>query len=414
MRVPLILTGDDLDAEIVVEPVSVRRVHDALLAAANSSGTPTAALLEPGSKVVLAEAMKPYLQYGWQPQIMAVTADTKVIRAGDLEVYDLTADPEEERDLGPEAPLSNELRQALRNYPIPDPSATRSNLQDQSRDRLASLGYVSWDGVTRLRPDAPRPRDMAPLFADLDRGSGLFVAGRYREAIETFERVAARDPQNLMVALRLATASSLVGDLPSAERWFERAFAIDSTSVDVKHYRALHLMRIGDEAPAASLLEEVLDSDPQRAAALRQLARARANAGRVEEATSLLERLDGTGSANVADVTMLADLLMAQGRTAEAIDAFERADSFAGDQFTRLLELGVLYLADGRFNDARDALDRISSDHPQFAMVAFKRAQVSCLLGEEDRRARVQAAVAHADAVTRPLIANERLFEGLR
>ncbi len=416
MRVPLILSRPENaedEQEVIDEPVSVRRVFDALLASAEGA-PPEQALLEPDGKPVLAEAMKPYLQYGWQPQVMAVSDTIKVVRAGDLEVFDLSTDPLEQYDLAPSTTISNDLRQALRSYPIPDPSAARSDLRDQSRDRLASLGYVTWDGVARSRPDAPRPRDMAPLFADLDRGSGLFVAGRYREAIQTFERVAARDPGNLMVALRLATANSLIGDSSSADRWFERALDIDSSSIDVKHYRGLHLMRIGNEAAARPLLEEVLEANPGRAGALRQLARAHANAGRIEEATDLLQRLDGTGASGANDLTLLADLFMATGRTDEAIATFERAEGLAGDQFARLLELGVLYLADNRFEDARDALDRIGPDHPQLPMVAFKRAQVSCLLGELDRRERVQAAIAIANDVTRPLIARERLFEGLR
>jgi hypothetical protein len=43
-------------------------------------------------------------------------------------------------------------------------------------------------------------------------------------------------------------------------------------------------------------------------------------------------------------------------------------------------------------------------------MALFKRAQVSVLLGEPDRAARIEAARRGADATTRALIARERLF----
>jgi hypothetical protein len=43
-------------------------------------------------------------------------------------------------------------------------------------------------------------------------------------------------------------------------------------------------------------------------------------------------------------------------------------------------------------------------------MALFKRAQVSVLLNEADRAARIAAARKHADATTRELIADERLF----
>ena len=43
-------------------------------------------------------------------------------------------------------------------------------------------------------------------------------------------------------------------------------------------------------------------------------------------------------------------------------------------------------------------------------MALFKRAQVSVLLQEPDRAAWIERARQRADATTRPLIANERLF----
>jgi hypothetical protein len=44
-------------------------------------------------------------------------------------------------------------------------------------------------------------------------------------------------------------------------------------------------------------------------------------------------------------------------------------------------------------------------------MALFKRAQVSVLLNEPDRAARIEAARRGADATTRALIATERLFK---
>jgi hypothetical protein len=46
-------------------------------------------------------------------------------------------------------------------------------------------------------------------------------------------------------------------------------------------------------------------------------------------------------------------------------------------------------------------------------MALFKRAQVSVLLGESDRAARVRLAYAKANDVTRPLIESEELFRDI-
>ena len=95
---------------------------------------------------------------------------------------------------------------------------------------------------------------------------------------------------------------------------------------------------------------------------------------------------------------------MAVGDTIGAIASFEGAGP--GHE----LELGVVLLAAGRLAEARDALDRVPPSHPGYAMALFKRAQVSVLLHEPDAQARIATAKAHADNMTRALIAREKLF----
>ena len=101
---------------------------------------------------------------------------------------------------------------------------------------------------------------------------------------------------------------------------------------------------------------------------------------------------------------------MAAQQTPAALEAFERARAARPGAFPADLELGVLYLAARRLPEARDALDRVPPSHPGFPMALFKRAQVSVLLREPDSPARIARARERADATTRPLIANERLF----
>jgi predicted Zn-dependent protease len=102
---------------------------------------------------------------------------------------------------------------------------------------------------------------------------------------------------------------------------------------------------------------------------------------------------------------------MGLGRTAGAIDSFERARALDARGFANNFELGLLYLDAHRFAEARDALDRVPASHPEYPMVLFKRAQVSVLLNEPDRAARIARARQHADQTTRGLIERERLFQ---
>ncbi|HVR42742.1 MAG TPA: tetratricopeptide repeat protein, partial [Thermoanaerobaculia bacterium] len=177
-----------------------------------------------------------------------------------------------------------------------------------------------------------------------------------------------------------------------------------------RHYLGLHYFRTGEWERAAPLLEESLADSPSRLPALEALARIRQREGSFEEAMRLLQRALAMKHPAPPDLVMLGGIAMSLGRTAVALESFERAREMDEAGFRNDLELGVLYLAAGRLPEAREALDRVAPSHPGYAMAAFKRAQVSVLLEEPDRAARIETAKRHADATTRELIARERLF----
>ncbi len=183
MHVPFVVAGPGVATGVSDTPVSTRRVFHTILdwAGIDSTGS----LRETVQEVVLGEAMKPFLEYGWQPQVMAVEGVRKAILAGRLEVYDLAGDPAEARDLGAGANLPSSLRTRLEEYPVPSPEAARApdSLDEEARARLASLGYVGAGAAPVVRKDAPRPVDMTGIFGDLERASGLFASGQYAAVV---------------------------------------------------------------------------------------------------------------------------------------------------------------------------------------------------------------------------------------
>jgi len=411
MRVPLVLAGEGVAKGEVMAPVSTRRVHDTLLAWAGLAAP--RGLLAAADEPVLGEAMKPFLSYGWQPQVMAVEGRLKVIRSGETEVFDVIADPGEAHDLAGSASPARASREALRAYPVPTPAGADRQLPAETREKLASLGYVASSGTPRLRADAPSPRRMAHLFADLDFASGLFTRGEYTNAAVAFEHIVREDPGNPMAATYLAVAHSMLDEDAEALRWFRRAAALSPDSHDLRHYEAMHYCKNEQWEKAEPLLQSVLATEPDRLPALACLAEVRVAQGRRAEAIALLDRVVARTAAPTAELLRLGELRMEGGETAPAIAAYERARSLDGDEFPAHLELGVLYLAAGRLPEARDSLDRRLAVWPRDPMALFKRAQVSVLLAEPDRQARVRRARDAADETTRPLVEHESLFRGL-
>jgi choline-sulfatase len=420
MHVPMVIAGPGVTAGASDTPVSIRRVFHTVLdwagLGSDDSLRGVSTDVAPGgsgtTEVVLGEAMKPFLSYGWQPQIMAVDGRHKAIYAGRLEIYDVVADPGETNDLYGSVELSDRLRSALEDYPVPslEAAAAPQALSEDAQRQLAALGYVSATAPPVIREDAPRPIDMVHLFDTIERASTLFVQRRYAQVIPLLETILESDPHNLDAALRLASAHSHLGNDSDAVRAFDRAGKIAPKSPDVRLYRALHDARGRDWSRAAPVLERVVEQTPDRLAAVEGLAFVRERQGRIEDAVNLWQRVHRLREPSATEAARLGLMAMSIGQTPAAIESLERARTLDGPDFRHDLELGVLYLDARRLTDARDALDRVPAAHPEYPMALFKRAQVSVLLDEPDRANRVAQARKHADATTRPLIAREKLF----
>jgi arylsulfatase A-like enzyme/Flp pilus assembly protein TadD len=410
MHVPLVIVGPGVASGVSETPVSIRRIFHTLMDLAGLEQRDS--LLGPAQEVVLGEAMKPFLEYGWLPQTMAVEGTTKAILAGKLEVYDLGADPAEERNLGAGANVPSTLRKALEDYPVPslDNARPPAALDDDARRRLASLGYISASAPPVVRRNAPRPADMVRLLDVIEQASSLFVSERYTEAIPLLERILSEDPHNLDAALRLATAHSMLGRDDRALAAFRKASRIAPTSSDVRTYLALHYARGSDWQRAVPLLERIVSEDPDRLPVLEALAAVREKQGRMPEALELRQKIYASRAPTAAELLHLGGLAMEVQQTGPAIASFEKARVLQGAAFDHDLELGVLYLAARRLEEARSALDRVPATHSGYPMALFKRAQVSVLLKEPDAASRIEAARRAADATTRDLIRKEKLF----
>ena len=384
MHVPLVIAGPGVkEGGVTTTPVSTRRVYHTILDWAGLGSEHS--LRTADEEAVLGEGMGPFLQNGWQPQVMAVSGRYKAILSGKLETYDLEADPAEARDLGSGVALPAGTRKAMEDYPVPSPDVARApaNLDEDAKRRLAALGCVSAGAAPAVRTDAPRPADMATLFPAMDEAAALFSAAQYAKAIPILQKILAADPHDLDAALRLATSYSSLGRDAQAEDAFRRAAAIAPNSQDVRTYLALHYARTKDWSRAVPLLEQVVKESPDRATAADAL-----GGLKIKEGIAAMDR----------------------GGTPAGIAAFERARQLQGAAFGHDLDLGVLYLDARRFEDARTALDRALAGKPDDPMALFKRAQVSVLLKEPDSNARIDAARQKADSTTRALIERERLF----
>ena len=422
LRVPFLAHEPGRAPERAERAVSVRRVYGTVLQWAGlgaEGGASPPTVFQGSDDPVLAEAMQPFLQYGWQPHVAAVSGTNKALLFGSEELgatllgFDLDMDP---RELEPSDRVEPRLRAALRAYALPTARASSDPVDPEMRGRLAELGYLTGSGSSAgLRKDAPRAIDQAHLFDALDRASIAFERGDYEAAAGPLREIVEDDPNNFAALLRLAVVYSLRGDA-QAETWFGRAREIAPDSTDLQHYEGMHRMARRELDAARTLFEAVLAREPNRLTTLRGLARV---AGEQGDETTVIDILGQLASLDpqARELRELGRRSMNRGRTNDALSAFEQARDLSPSEFDASLELGVLLVETRRFADARDALEIELADDSELArrrrpMALFKRAQIAVLLAEADADDRIRSAAAAADASTARLIANERLFEG--
>ncbi len=325
----------------------------------------------PSAEVVLGEAMKPFLEYGWQPQTMAVEGTRKAILAGTLETYDLAADPREERATWALARRCRpRSRAALEDYPVPSLAGAAGARRPWTTRRAGGWPASATSAPARPRSSAATPR-ARPTWCISSTSSSRPPRCSSRSGMPRRSRCssasAQKDPHNLDAALRLATAHSSLGrdragagrlqdgradsaavggraDVPGAALRPRRGLGAGGAAARAPGRRAAGPAAGGRGAGAHP---RAAGADGRRDRAAPADSRARAPLRRRSSS--------GWGSWRCGD-----------GQTGVAIDAFERARAQAGPPFRHDLELGVLYLAARRLPEARAALDRVPAAHPDY------------------------------------------------
>ena len=215
-----------------------------------------------------AETFHPLVSYGWSELRSVRLGQWKLIEGGGTsELYDLAADPAESLDRGGEnAP--GELRELLRSIARAEDveeirASARATQHPQSREKLASLGYVGAPDAP-VRGRRPHPRDELPRF------------------------VARQDAKRLLgEAAALANHSRYDAAIAAVDS----ALVLDPDSAELHHAKGRLLQRIGEVARAEAEFRAAVKLEPDDPAALRSLAGLLVHGGSPPDALPWLRRL---------------------------------------------------------------------------------------------------------------------------
>jgi arylsulfatase A-like enzyme/Flp pilus assembly protein TadD len=376
-------------------PVSLADLAGTLLHAA---GVPVPAGMREGPLAGSAEAYAE-TEYpktaGWH-DVAALAFDRwKVVLSSEAELYDVTADPGESRNLASQKPaLVEGARKRLMELHSAKAGAAGAVPSDAA-ERLRTLGYVSGAAAPENEA-APNPakqiaawntfereltrlsdgdaRGALPGLAKLARAypdapvfqatyaRALKETGRAVQAVETYRRLVARWSGDAAMYHDLAVAATAAGMPAEAARAEQAALTLEPANAAASNGLGLILVEQGNTAEALKAFERAVKDDPSNATFWTNLGNARRDAGDTARAEQAYRQALEADPRSADAANGLGVLLVQAHRAPEAIRWFEQA--LAGSPaFTEArLNLGIAYQESGNREKASENYRRVFAD----------------------------------------------------
>jgi arylsulfatase A-like enzyme/Tfp pilus assembly protein PilF len=286
------------------------------------------------------ESFDAHVEYGLSPLRSLSAGDWKYVLAPRPELYQLTADPDEIRNLVTEQPeLAEKMRAQLRQLiadapPPPAQDDSTVTLHASETEILDSLGYVAGgsiadDGLSeldRFEPSGDDPKDHARHFQIMVRDLPKLQARNDQAGAERLLRVLAEAmPRASRLRIHLAAALNAQGRADEAAEAFEQAVALAPNDYDVRRKYGSFLARAGRYQAAVEQFEIVLEKLPDDTAALEDAARALASLGQFERAEEYLRRAMQVAPKNARVLRAMGMVFERQRKLLEAVRFYREA-----------------------------------------------------------------------------------------
>jgi arylsulfatase A-like enzyme/Flp pilus assembly protein TadD len=346
-------------------------------------------------RVSYLESLSMSLNRGWAPLRGVVAGGIKYIDLPLPELYDLRADPGEERNLVASRPRELErLRADLDRLKAAD-GGTGSRVEEDraTLERLRALGYVGGTGVAPKERYSEKddPKNLIEMDERIREVVRLYQTGSYERAARLCQENIERRADTPLSYLQLAYIEHARGRLDGAIAAAKKAVDLRPLDGECVSLFAVYLTEAGRPREAVAFLEPYASADSPDIEVLTALGMAQARIGRTDEALRTFgraRRLDPTNATVLVNVgtvyLMRADrdrarqafeaaldiddglarannslgvIAAEEGRTTEAIARWKRAAALNPRDYETLFNLGTTLRKEGREDEARAYLE---------------------------------------------------------
>jgi arylsulfatase A-like enzyme/Tfp pilus assembly protein PilF len=413
LRVPLLMFAPQLfgrGGRIVAAPVrhvdimpTVLDAVDAVRPNDSMDGRSVLALADGGELPPVAsyfESLSATLNRGWAPLYGVMRGSLKYIDLPMTELYDLSTDPREERNLTASRPADiNELQRVLQSARAAERASTRTAETAETRERLRSLGYISGTAAVKTQfTVADDPKRLIAIDRAIENVVSRYQSGDLKGAIAAAQQVQRERPDMPIALVHLAFLYNQAGDHSRAADTILRALALNPSADETAALAGAYLTEAGRAREAVERLAGYAASETPDVDVLIAYGVALAESGRPRDAMAAFDRAravdssNGLASANIGTIYLQSgDLMRAEtafkealqvdptvaraenglgviaanrGDNSAAITHWQRAVSLDPHDYQTLFNLGDLLRRLGRPTEARPYLEQYLREAP--------------------------------------------------
>lgn len=190
---------------------------------------------KPGSLPAYSESFYAKFHFNWSQLQSLRTQEWKYIKSSEPELYNIMDDPLELNNLaGERADAVKDLDKKLEKFlrQTESPAKEKKTIADrETRERLASLGYIQGAGETGTKQ--PVPLKMIQILEKMNLADRMANEGQLEEAVGMLDEVLKADPENMEAHLHLAQVLREQVKYDDAIRHFKKAASYKPDEVEV-------------------------------------------------------------------------------------------------------------------------------------------------------------------------------------
>ncbi len=320
------------------------------------------------SEGLYAETYLPRIHFNWSELRSVLVGSYHFIDAPKPELYDLSKDPRELRNLfSRQSDVANRLRnqlvQLVKKY---SPASGRGETESASLDpilmeRLKSLGYAAVSGgssSTISNRNLPDPKDRIQTYELVSEAISDSQHGRYVASIAKLQTTFQIEKDSLPVYYLLALNYYRQGDFSRAIQGFQRVLSLRPDYALAAYYLGLAYGKAGDSEQSVAWLKRALELDSTNFSAAFNLGAAYLQKGKIQESLAAFQQSVAIDPNYAPGYAALGELFLYRGEVDQALAALRKAVSLAPDNSKARLSLVRALEAKGLHEEAREELRR--------------------------------------------------------